>query len=204
MMTAWKSRCEIGVAPLTADLATQICAEIDLGLLVVSERGPHVCFVNPAARSMLEVNGAVCSELVEAIVSAAVDSAPGVRPGGFSLAARVQVPGDGHLFVRTKRLPGSGGLRLITLSVGRLREHELTDLLCRRFGLSHRECQVAHLMRLGLRNEEIARRLDLSLGTVKIYAHRTFTALGVRNRAELVALLDSLASGEVPGTAGPD
>ncbi|MFP7254388.1 LuxR C-terminal-related transcriptional regulator [Terribacillus goriensis] len=59
--------------------------------------------------------------------------------------------------------------------------------------LTNRELQLIYHLQLGKRNNEIAEELDLSLGTVKVYFHRIYEKLGVKNRKqakELAAGLD--------------
>jgi DNA-binding NarL/FixJ family response regulator len=52
--------------------------------------------------------------------------------------------------------------------------------------LTEREKELAGLIRMGLRNREIAERLGLSEGTVKVHVHSIFRKLNVRSRAELI------------------
>ena len=54
--------------------------------------------------------------------------------------------------------------------------------------LSAREHEIAILISEGLSNKEIARRLLLTEGTVKIHLHNIYSKLEVRNRAALAAL----------------
>ncbi|MFP7478936.1 LuxR C-terminal-related transcriptional regulator [Terribacillus saccharophilus] len=59
--------------------------------------------------------------------------------------------------------------------------------------LTNRELQLVYHLQLGKRNNEIAEELDLSLGTVKVYFHRIYEKLGVKNRKqarELAAGID--------------
>jgi two-component system nitrate/nitrite response regulator NarL len=59
-------------------------------------------------------------------------------------------------------------------------------LLCtKRIVLGTRERQLAKLMAQGLKNKEIAYRLGLSEGTVKVYLSRMFLKVGVSDRFEL-------------------
>lgn len=55
--------------------------------------------------------------------------------------------------------------------------------------LTHREEQIARLVRKGLSNKAIARELDLSPPTVKTHLLRMFRKLGVSSRTELVGAL---------------
>jgi len=52
--------------------------------------------------------------------------------------------------------------------------------------LTARERQVAELVQSGLRNQEIAAELGLTVGTVKSHLHNIFTKLGIRDRAALI------------------
>jgi DNA-binding CsgD family transcriptional regulator len=55
--------------------------------------------------------------------------------------------------------------------------------------LTHREQQIARLVRDGLSNKEIARALDLSQPTVKTHLLRMFRKLEVSSRTELIGVL---------------
>jgi two-component system nitrate/nitrite response regulator NarP len=51
--------------------------------------------------------------------------------------------------------------------------------------LSPRETELVQLVRQGLRNRDIADRLGITEGTVKVYLHSVFEKTGVANRTEL-------------------
>jgi two-component system nitrate/nitrite response regulator NarL len=53
--------------------------------------------------------------------------------------------------------------------------------------LTSRERELIVLVSEGLSNKNIARRLNPSEGTIKIYLHKMYEKVGVRNRAALVA-----------------
>jgi DNA-binding NarL/FixJ family response regulator len=55
-------------------------------------------------------------------------------------------------------------------------------------GLTTREVEVAGLVALGLRNRDIAERLAISEGTVKIHLHNIYEKLGIEGRSQLVRL----------------
>jgi two-component system nitrate/nitrite response regulator NarL len=46
-----------------------------------------------------------------------------------------------------------------------------------------------HLVAEGLANKEIARRLHVSEGTVKLHLHRIYQKLGIKSRFALAALV---------------
>ena len=51
--------------------------------------------------------------------------------------------------------------------------------------LTARERQIVRVMAEGLTNKEIAQRLKLAEGTVKVHLHRIYRKLGVANRTTL-------------------
>ena len=55
--------------------------------------------------------------------------------------------------------------------------------------LSQREQQVTTLVCDGLSNKEIARKLGVTEGTIKIHLHSIFVRLDVRSRIELMTAL---------------
>lgn len=69
------------------------------------------------------------------------------------------------------------------------------------YGISKREEEVIQLVCQGLTNQEIADALFISLKTVKDHNYRIFQKTGVRNRVELVQLVQKLTMEENPGLA---
>ena len=55
-------------------------------------------------------------------------------------------------------------------------------------GLTTSEVEVAGLVALGMRNREIAERLAISEGTVKIHLHNIYEKLGSTGRSQLVRI----------------
>jgi DNA-binding NarL/FixJ family response regulator len=51
--------------------------------------------------------------------------------------------------------------------------------------LTAREMELTRLVATGLDNSEIANRLHIQTGTVKVHLHRIYTKLGIKNRVEL-------------------
>jgi len=58
--------------------------------------------------------------------------------------------------------------------------------------LTSRELDVADLFRFGLNNEQIAKRLSLSEGTIKNYISNIYQALGIHNRSEAIEYIYQL------------
>ena len=54
--------------------------------------------------------------------------------------------------------------------------------------LTARERQIVRVMAEGLTNKEVAQRLRLAEGTVKVHLHRIFRKLGIANRTTLAIL----------------
>jgi two-component system, NarL family, nitrate/nitrite response regulator NarL len=55
--------------------------------------------------------------------------------------------------------------------------------------LSYRQQQIITLLCGGLSNKEIAGKLGVTEGTVKIHLHKIYERLGVRSRSELISAL---------------
>lgn len=72
-------------------------------------------------------------------------------------------------------------------AVSRYHEHAAT-LQQHEDELTPREQEVVQLASTGLSNKEIARKLDISEGTVKLHLHKIYSKLGVPNRTALTAL----------------
>lgn len=64
-----------------------------------------------------------------------------------------------------------------------------------RISLSPRERELVALVRQGLRNRDIAERLGVTEGTVKVYLHSVFEKTGVANRTELAIRAPELIGG---------
>lgn len=78
---------------------------------------------------------------------------------------------DPELSARAKQLAGTPGL-------------------ASRISLAPRERQLIGFVRTGLRNREIAEKLGVTEGTVKVYLHAVFEKLGVSSRTELAIRAD--------------
>lgn len=106
---------------------------------------------------------------------------------------KVMLPGTANaVLAKTQRLPGIT-LRFLVVLAEQAPRSSLAKSLVSRFGLSARAVQLVQLTSRGLTNREIAERLRLSEATVKTYMHGLFRDVGVRNRAELVALAERMA-----------
>lgn len=85
-----------------------------------------------------------------------------------------------------------GGTWLERVSAGRALDRLVQGEEARREAaslLTSREAEIARLVAEGLRNKEIAERLGIVEGTVKIHLHRAYEKLGVESRLELAVRL---------------
>jgi DNA-binding CsgD family transcriptional regulator len=138
------------------------------------------------------------------------DGAGSPDPAGASLARTVaRVAGTTHS-VRLRR--GSRILRLVVWRDGPgvlgLRVHEeqvraaaVEAMLCGRYGLSPRQARAAALVAQGRDHGAVGEALGVRQGTVKSMTSSLYAKLGVHNRIELAALLQSL-TGREPSPGG--
>lgn len=95
-----------------------------------------------------------------------------------------------RLVLQCIRKVHEGGRWLETQSIARLVERlhqpeiDPDSQLAR---LSPRELDVTRLVVAGLNNKDIAARLELSIGTIKIHLHNIYEKLGIRSRLQLAA-----------------
>ncbi|MFP4384007.1 MAG: LuxR C-terminal-related transcriptional regulator [Spirochaetia bacterium] len=64
--------------------------------------------------------------------------------------------------------------------------------------ISVREREIIQLIRKGLSNKEIAERINITPGTVKVHVHNIYQKTGVKNRTALTHLAASYGSEEYP------
>jgi DNA-binding NarL/FixJ family response regulator len=57
--------------------------------------------------------------------------------------------------------------------------------------LTPREAEIARFLAAGLSNKQIARKINIADGTVKIHLHRAYQKLGIANRATLAVMVSS-------------
>ena len=93
-----------------------------------------------------------------------------------------------QVLVQAVREVHAGGQWLEQRAAGRA----LAKMLQRQAGerdlaavLTQREIEIVRMVATGLRNKEIARRLSITEGTVKIHLHNIFEKLKVESRLEL-------------------
>ena len=124
------------------------------------------------------------SETEDDIVAWAEAGVIGYIPSTAALADFVRLVRDIHSGEQVcSGQVASGLLRRIALSANRGNRRYTTFLVP---GLTDRERLVAELLRSGLSNKEIARRLSISLGTTKSHVHSLLGKLNVRRRKQVV------------------
>ncbi|MBD2568714.1 MULTISPECIES: response regulator transcription factor [Nostocaceae] len=79
--------------------------------------------------------------------------------------------------------------------------------VCRQYSLSSRELEILQMIAIGDRNNQIANKLFLSVGTVRSHVHRILTKLDCQNRAQAATkaivegLIDSPETNQIGLTA---
>ncbi|MEC5423409.1 response regulator transcription factor [Virgibacillus sp. C22-A2] len=68
----------------------------------------------------------------------------------------------------------------------RLEQHEIN--------LSRREAEVAYLLKQGLKNEQIAKKLQVNEGTVKVHVSHLYSKLKMKGRKNVIVFLEELMS----------
>lgn len=91
---------------------------------------------------------------------------------------------------QTTLAPGIGDRLVEGLSSGSRGASHKAELASN-YGLTRREGDVLRLIAEGLNNTEIASRLFVSVATVKTHINAIFAKLGVRDRAQAIALVRS-------------
>jgi len=195
----------MGVIPSTAHARARrlslrspaeiIVDELDFGLILCNETGTEVVLANAWARAAvpaLDVERAALPSLLRDPVAAEIEARGFLREYSRPIKLTIETR---RFTMRFKCLgePGAITGQLLVLSHLKYRRDDVYALLGQSFGLGKRECDIAMMVRDGYRNEEIAEKLGIAVGTVKHYVHRIFTALEVRSRAELVRFLDRRA-----------
>lgn len=93
-----------------------------------------------------------------------------------------------HLLVQCLQKVAAGGLWMEKESIG----HAFEKMLHREAGmrrlatiLTARETEVMQCVATGLSNQQIAKKLIVSEGTIKIHVHNIYRKLGINNRVDL-------------------
>jgi DNA-binding NarL/FixJ family response regulator len=115
---------------------------------------------------------------------------PGALSMGFTRGRRMQPFGMHELRIAEVVLPAlHGAVERITMTRLRPQLELLVSHVAADRGLSRAETRVLSVLLLGCSNRDIARRLCLSIDTVKTHLSRIFRKLGVVSRAQAIAAL---------------
>ncbi len=167
----------------------RILEQLDLGVIVTGATFERILFANAAANSILGLSSAD-DRIPPSVVKACRQRS--LRADGFATAFRASVAATRDTVVRAKLLPGTPPNVLITLTSAVVRRGDLRDLLRRKSALSHREIDVAVLLRTGLSNAEIGGRLGIGVSTVKTYVANILSTFQIHRRAGLVDAIERL------------
>jgi DNA-binding NarL/FixJ family response regulator len=126
--------------------------------------------------------------LAVVLLTAALDEAQVVEAVRMGVQGIVLKENALQVLVQAVREVHAGGQWLEQRAAGRA----LARMLQREAGerdlaavLTQREIEIVRMVATGLRNKEIARRLSITEGTVKIHLHNIFEKLKVESRLEL-------------------
>ncbi len=185
----------------TDALCRRIVEQLETAILVYDWESRRVVHANGPAVELLRAFGdgpALGPVLRNAVARSSKDAEPHRFPRAMPIASE-----RGQLFyLRAKYLSPGVSQALVTVAphVAReSRDKERHERLRRLHGLSPRQVEVVRYVCEGLTNEQIASRLELSVGTVKQALNRVYPALGVRSRAQLIVRLQQLERDDASG-----
>ena len=162
-------------------------------MLAITEQG-RIIHANVAAQALMasgsvirERNGRFQSAVPTAEIALAQAIARATDAAAPVASMVVVTAPDGRQVELTLSPVNDRGMRLV-LVAGRDPDGELRRALMPVDAgetLAPREVMIARHVAMGLRNREIADRMGLTEGTVKVYLNTLFTKVGVTNRTEL-------------------
>lgn len=173
------------------------CGDGHQALRAVREQAPDVLVLDLRMPRMsgLELLRALRAEgmATRAVVfTAAVDDDEVVEAVRLGVRGVVLKEMASDMLVKCLRTVHEGGTWLARDSVGRVLDRMTRRESARQeagSSLTPRETDVVRLVAEGLRNREIAERLGIGEGTVKIHLHHAYEKLGVDSRLELAVRL---------------
>lgn len=162
-------------------------------LAAVRDKQPDVLVLDVSMEGMsgIEVLRHIHEEEIPTrviLLTAAIDDSDVVEAMGFGVwgivlkeSASVQLVRAVDSVMKGERVlePTLVGRAVEKMSRSTVAEREISRIL------SPRETEVARMVASGLRNREIAEKLNLSEGTVKSYLHSIYEKLDLRGRVEL-------------------
>jgi len=127
-------------------------------------------------------------ELKVVILASAMDEEQTIDALRFGVKGVVLKNMPSHLLVQCLQKVASGGIWMEKESIGSAFEKMLQrEAGMRRLAtiLTARETEVMRAVASGLSNQQIAEKLIVSEGTIKIHVHNIYRKLGVNNRVDL-------------------
>ncbi|MBE0576718.1 MAG: response regulator transcription factor [Desulfuromonadales bacterium] len=147
--------------------------------------------INLPDRSGLELINELKNSSLEVkiiILTVAMDEGQTIDALRFGVKGVVLKNMPSHLLVQCLQKVAAGGLWMEKESIG----HAFEKMLQREAGmrrlvtiLTAREIEVMQCVASGLSNQQIAGKLIVSEGTVKIHVHNIYRKLGINNRVDL-------------------
>lgn len=180
---------------MAPDLASRVVEQLETGIFVCDAALQRVVYANPGAIEFLCASGDAPDVIGPALGKVVADNLRDAQPGHFPRS--VAVERGSRFYLRAKYLAPGDWHVLVNVARHVSREQETRALLHRRFGLSGREVEVVQWLNQGFTNEQLARQLKLSIGTIKQHLDHIFAAVGVRSRTQLVAMLRQVAEEEM-------
>ncbi len=149
---------------------------------------------------LVVVSGSEQREDIEGVMNLGAMGFISKMSSGKAMLAALRMVLEGEVYVPPQ---------MLQQAVSRLdRGQEQTDrrsLRASKYGLTPRQLEVLQYIGAGLSNKDIARKLDLAEGTVKIHVAAIYQTLHVNSRTEAVAVarrFDFIAGGEDAGMDG--
>lgn len=156
----------------------------DLGVAVIdADCGLH--YANPVARRLLAIEKIIPEGVKYQLRPMLVELA-----GSDRATLERWILGPLALRARLRRVDGTGEIYVLELSVAHVAgAGDVIEALARWLGLTRDESVLLTMLWRGYGNEEMARHLNVAVGTVKSRLYRLYQTLGVSNRigAALVA-----------------
>jgi DNA-binding NarL/FixJ family response regulator len=155
-------------------------------------RGTDALRAGALASALAEAGHALVAEAPEVIIldhGAALDESEAARTvaiGGTALRAAAQLSGDASIAQIDAAIRAVAVGLVVRLPGERGPGFDAAVDAAHAVLLTPREIEVLAAIAEGLGNKEIARRLDISLHTVKFHIESMFRKLGARSRAEAV------------------
>jgi DNA-binding CsgD family transcriptional regulator len=176
-----------GQADATFGIVIALFQRLELGVVILPERKPEVRLVNLSGANVLARFGWRIGQPLPEPVHAAI---AGAIPMGR--AVPITAPDDSAYHLRVRVIPP---MRLVTIQRHRTSTTERQSLLKETFGLTPQEVRLVELVRAGLSNAEIGRKMKLRATTVKQYLNQIYAAVGVHSRVKLVAVIEQMTCG---------